>query len=843
MNHTITKLWTFCLLTVLSISGLSAKTLDLSSLTLSDKSATTPQRNVSSGKFAITVSYTIPDCEIIEDAVKKGKYSCHIPGFSQTVGVIGPSLLERIDKLYVPWKVNCEIKVTDSVYVEYPCKLIASSPIHDSYGNVIYLEDASKSSTDEFYAPKPVAICNDQYMRGNRLVSVKVRPVVYDAANSKIRILKRLTYIVSIGMMSLSEKSRAAVNPDIPMADREFLSGFVVNRDMLLDTTRYQIADTVEVGRYEIKSNPDPQSYLIISTSKFKSAVDKLVEWKRTLGFTVHTSFNSGWTSEAIHAKVKELYEADENLRYLLIIGDEEDVPSCPFTVVTPPYLGNIGEPGYSKYSDNEYGCIDQIGDHTQDVFVGRIPVSTSVEADNYVAKLITYEKEPPTDTKFYETIVGIAGFEREKKTKTNPNPNIHKEDIPFIETTEFIRNHILKQKFPVASRFFNLPYKMERIYYAHPKDTLLVWNLGDSVPAELLRPNFTWDKKADVISDRLNKGCLLAFVHTHGSEDSWGSPIFTTKHAAALTNGNRLPIILAPGSCKLGAFKNDCIVESFIRNPNGGAVAMIANTNWGYSWADDALGVCIIRNIWPRPNITKNFLSEIYFSDLDPVKSATYVLGPLLAKSLSDTEVAFPKIGFYDGYIHKIIHIFGDPGMEFRTGPPTEYENLSVKLNESGQISVYAFPPLQALRVSYYDKKSGEVGRFVGSGVTFTPENIEHTVICVHGHNKKTKIFTYADLQNAASAQSKSAPQNLIKSISPSPASGYFNIVLREELPAGGDIIMTGVNTGAAFNYSIEAGSSEISIDTSALKNDTYIVVLKVNNEILDTKKIIVKH
>lgn len=842
MNHTITKLWTFCLLTVLSINGLSAKTLDLSSLTLSDKSATTPQRNVSSGKFAITVSYTIPDCEIIEDAVKKGEYSCHIPGFSQTVGVIGPSLLERIDKLYVPWKVNCEIKVTDSVYVEYPCKLVASSPIHDPYGNVIYLEDASKSSTDEFYAPKPVSICNDQYMRGSRLVSVKVRPVVYDVTNSKVRILKRLTYRVSIGMMSLSEKSRAAVNPDIPMADREFLSGIVVNHDMLLDTTRYQIADTVEVGRYEIKSNPDPQSYLIVSTSKFKSAVDKLVEWKRTLGFTVHTSFNSGWTPETIRAKVKELYAADENLRYLLIIGDEEDVPSCPFTV-PPSYFGEIGDLTSGRYSDNEYGCIDQIGYHSQDVFVGRIPVSTSVEADNYVDKLITYEKEPPVDIKFYETILGIAGFEPERKTNENKTPNIHKEDIPFIETTEVIRKHIQKQKFSAISRFSKYPYKMERIYYAYPKDTLLVWNKNDSIPAELLRPNFAWNGNADVISDRLNKGCLLAFVHTHGSEDSWGSPIFTTKHAAALTNGNRLPIILAPGSCKLGAFKNDCIVESFIRNPNGGAVAMIANTNWGYSWADDALGVCIIRNIWPRPNITKNFLSEIYFSDLDPVKSATYVLGPLLAKSLSDTEVAFPKIGFYDGYIHKIIHIFGDPGMEFRTGPPTEYENLSVKLNESGQISVYAFPPLQALRVSYYDKKSGEVGRFVGSGVTFTPENIEHTVICVHGHNKKTKIFTYADLQNAASAQSKSAPQNLIKSISPSPASGYFNIVLREELPAGGDIIMTGVNTGADFNYSIETGSSEISIDTSALKNDTYIVVLKVNNEILDTKKIIVKH
>ena len=843
MNHTITKLWTFCLLTVLSINGLSAKTLDLSSLTLSDKSATTPQRNVSSGKFAITVSYTIPDCEIIEDAVKKGEYSCHIPGFSQTVGVIGPSLLERIDKLYVPWKVNCEIKVTDSVYVEYPCKLVASSPIHDPYGNVIYLEDASKSSTDEFYAPKPVSICNDQYMRGSRLVSVKVRPVVYDVTNSKVRILKRLTYRVSIGMMSLSEKSRAAVNPDIPMADREFLSGIVVNHDMLLDTTRYQIADTVEVGRYEIKSNPDPQSYLIVSTSKFKSAVDKLVEWKRTLGFTVHTSFNSGWTPETIRAKVKELYAADENLRYLLIIGDEEDVPSCPFTVVTPPYLGEIGEPGYSKYSDNEYGCIDQIGYHSQDVFVGRIPVSTSVEADNYVDKLITYEKEPPVDIKFYETVLGIAGFDPGYKGLTDTVPNLHKEKIPFIETTEVIRKHIQKQKFSAISRFSKYPYKMERIYYAYPKDTLLVWNKNDSIPAELLRPNFAWNGNADVISDRLNKGCLLAFVHTHGSEYDWSPPFFSKTHATALTNGNRLPIIFAPGTCKIGAFKNDCVVESFIRNPNGGAVAMLANTNWGYSWCADVLGVCLIRNIWPKPNIKEDFLKEIYFSDLDPVKSATYVLGPLLAKSLSDTEVAFPKIGLYKGYIHKIIHIFGDPGMEFRTGPPTEYENLSVKLNESGQVSVYAFPPFQSLRVSYYDKKSGEVGRFVGSGVTFTPENIEHTVICVQGHNKKTKIFTYADLQNASSAQSKSAPQNLIKSISPSPASGYLNIVLREELPAGGDIIMTGVNTGADFNYSIETGSSEISIDTSALKNDTYIVVLKVNNEILDTKKIIVKH
>lgn len=816
----------------------SSETLDLTTLTLSEEEVSQPVREVKSDGSVITVSYTIPSCELVKETLKLGVYSCHIPGFSQTVGIRKAAVPERMDKLFIPWKSKCQLVLVDSVYVEYPCRLIASKPLIDPEGKEIYFDHISDSSDNAYIGDAPVAICGDQYMRGNRILSVRVRPVVYDAAQSKIRILKKLTFSILKSRYKYGEMERSNSLKDIPRFDGELLSNMVLNYSDVLSPDYPAVLDTVGFvgGRYEEYCEEDPQSYIILSTSKFKKAIDKLVEWKRTLGFKTYVQLQDNWTSAQIKDKVKELYNADENLRYLLIVGDDADVPSHTFEQV-----GNIGNLSYGFYSDNIYGRIDGDDDYTQDIFVGRIPVSTLLEANIYVDKLISYETDPPQELGFYQTVTGIGGFYADSGIAGKDAP------ISFIETAEVIRKHVNKQKVFVPSKSLPIgfPCRMDRIYYAGSYENPTTWYNGDTIPISLQRPNFAWDGNAERIKSQFNKGSMLAFVNAHGAIDGWGRPNFRVGDANGLDNGNKLPLVLTPLSCSLGRFKGDCIAEAFIRNPNGGALAMVANTNYGYGYFGDVILISMIRNIWPKPDIkVKLYGGIVNISRLDQLNRSTYTLGPLLANALSSMEVACPYCIDHRNYLHNVTHLFGDPGMELQTAPPAEYNDLSVKLNEAGEVTVSTFP-IQSVRVSYYDKKTGEVGRYIGTGVKFTPINLEQTVICVKSHNYKTKIFTYDDLQDSAISQTSlgTASNIVIKSISPSPAFNYINVVLDDRLQTRGLIVLTGINTGSSKSVVVESGISEITIDVSELRNDTYVLSLKDDIEVLDSKKIIINH
>src|SRR5881396_252507 len=62
-----------------------------------------------------------------------------------------------------------------------------------------------------------------------------------------------------------------------------------------------------------------------------------------------------------------------------------------------------------------------------------------------------------------------------------------------------------------------------------------------------------------------------------HGNVDVWtGAPIFNNSDAMALTNGNKLPLVVVM-DCLNGYFAApnlDCIGESLLKAPNGGSVA-----------------------------------------------------------------------------------------------------------------------------------------------------------------------------------------------------------------------------------------------------------------------------
>lgn len=823
MKIFLTNIFLMVIVSVTNIN-LYAKKLDLNTLKESDGYAALPKREISSNLSSITITYTFNECDLIEDPENSGSFYCFIPGFGQTTILGKASVPEKLDAVYIPWKAGFTIELVDSTFVDFPCKLSLSKGIINPGGSVINPTKITPTKIGNMeYSKNAASIYDEQYMRGNRILHVLIRPVNYNPSTKCARILKSLTYKISMAHFLFGE--RAPINIDnLPHLDRELLANMTIN------SGKYEIADSI-IGNLEETCEEDPQSYIIVSTPKFKDAVDRLARWKRTLGFTTYVELNSSWTTAQIQSLIQQRYNSDEDLRYMIILGDIDDVPSCPF-------VSAWGDESEDKYSDNIYGCLDGEDDYTNEIFVGRISVSNSTEANQFINRLINYMANPVKDLSFYQNLTAIAGFDGNQSNKTQ-------EHMPFIQTCEIMRSHIAKQKVSTSNPLLKFNRTMNRIYRAYDNETPMLWQFGDSMPRILQKPNFPWTGSPSDISSTINKGCMLAFINTHGRTIALLKPSWDAIDAKELKNGNKMPLIIATTTCLIGNFSKNCIAESMQRNPNGGAIAMIANSQLGYSPHGDALALCLINSLWPTPPISAEYAypNKIWMSDLDPIKKATPLLGPLLATSLANMQIACPSWPDVGEYHHRVTHIFGDPGMDFTTDPPTEFEKLSITYNESGE--VYIHTPLisrQNLIVASYDTITTESRKFIGTGIRFTPTNPKSTIISVYGHNKIPKSFTYDDIMHQQQEKSKSQLIS-IGSIYPSPANNEITIVFNRELCGNYSVILSGTTNSINESLTVDRSTSEIKIDTSKYPNGVYTIALYINGHIEDTKKIAVKH
>jgi hypothetical protein len=84
-----------------------------------------------------------------------------------------------------------------------------------------------------------------------------------------------------------------------------------------------------------------------------------------------------------------------------------------------------------------------------------------------------------------------------------------------------------------------------------------------------------------DDIIARINQGVALVNYSGHGNIDSWAGPVFSSSDALALNNGKRLPFVTVM-DC-LNGFCSDPLLEglaeSFVKAPNGGAIASFASS------------------------------------------------------------------------------------------------------------------------------------------------------------------------------------------------------------------------------------------------------------------------
>ena len=647
-------------------------------------------------------------------------YLWRISGFGHGVVPGDPDVPVRWDSFALPEGcASFTVSVLESACVDVPLRLSpARAPQPEGKESPAVVPDIAPY---EGWFPREVVETGEvRVYRGRSVAEVGVYPVRYDWKNGVVRACSKIVYRVTFGEVGRANALRSA------------LEGRIAPDDSFLDNTT--LNGNVGAAGYEMfRSAGDTGSagkdYLILSTPEFEEAVRRLADWKRTLGFGVHTRLRGDWTPERIKSAVKEVYRSAPSLYYLLIVGDHDDVPAEDMarTIVNnKDYAFD-----YRFVTDYYYGCMDGEGDVLADLYRGRLPISTATEAMTVVDKIIRYERNPVRDTAFYDTGLHCAYFEDREGSEPSKLGNGYA-DRRFVQTSEEVRDYMLS-KGKTVNRVY---YKDSSVMPSNWNNTEYSW--GAKVPEELQDSNFNWKGNASDIVSHIDEGAFYILYRGHGTDSTWVQPYFTGDNILSLANGDRLPVVFSI-NCETGSFQeNNCFAEAFLQKRNGGAVAVYAATEVSYSGYNDAMVEGMFDAIWPDPGIGDSINSYLGYPNITPTLTPTYRLGQILDQGLRRMEETWGQSwrgnSISTQFTREIFHCFGDPGMRIYTDTPTEFKKLSITCDVYYRIRVNL--GAEVGDIVFYDEQTGVVRLYTGRSAEYSGDP-RHVRICVSGHNK----------------------------------------------------------------------------------------------------------
>lgn len=654
-----------------------------------------PTRDAQIVQDGVEVTFLLSTANLLKDDLYEGTYWWKIDGFGVENEVSKPSTLRRTDQILIPSGKAVSVEVVSVDYKEYNFELTPARPPLTDSGNETYTKDNVKpiDITLGVYPKDVVRVINEQVYRGQKILNVEVSPIQYDVTRKVVRAYTKIVYRVKfVDAGTRSNLDEVVATPANISIDDPFLKNTTISS-----------TPSVAFESANVSAQNNTKGYLIISLPKYAAAVNKLAEWKRTLGYDVTIQEKDSWSKDEVKSVIIEFYNKG-NLYYLLLFGDYEDIPS---------YLSNLYE---SHVTDLWYGCMDGANDITPDIYRGRISVTNLSEANTVVDKIIQYEKTPVSDATFYNTGVNCAYFQ-------DLNTDGYA-DRRFAQTSEDVRTYLT-----------NLGFNITRIYAAAsnvtPKNWSKYFSYGEEIPAELMKPMFAWNGNATDIKNAINKGAFYVLHRDHGADWGWGDPRYQSSDIQNLTNGNKLPVVFSL-NCLTGQYNGKtCFAEIFLRKQNGGCVGIIGATEVGFSGPNDIFAGGLFDAIWPNPGLRIVLPGQ---KSTGTTPTPTYAMGQVLDQGFARLAEINGADNFDTKYTKELFHYFGDPSMQMYTNKPTVFANVQIT---RGTDNITVTLPNASANISFYNKTTGKVVCYTGNIASLSTTTPQSVTVCVSGHNK----------------------------------------------------------------------------------------------------------
>lgn len=329
-------------------------------------------------------------------------------------------------------------------------------------------------------------------------------------------------------------------------------------------------------------------------------------------------------------------------LKYLLLFGDgsyenKTLPPNNPNFI--PTWQSQNSNVFVSSFtSDDFYGLLENgegEADGTEDIGIGRLPVSDTIQAGLVLSKIKKYLN--PANTGDWKNVICL--------TADDEDGNVHMTDAEGLAA-------LLQDTVPALN--------VQKIYLDAFRQTTSV--NGQSYP-----------EVSKAINDRINAGCLIFNYTGHGNENGLTAErVVKTEDINSWNNGDKLPLFIT-ATCEFSRFDDIEINimtremtgkpsagEMVLLNPSGGGIALMSTT----------------RVVYSAPNyfLNKNILNTAF--DLDE-NGNTMALGDIIRIAKNNSGSSSNKRNFT---------LLGDPALKLAY--PTHGKVITDSINKVSVIN-----------------------------------------------------------------------------------------------------------------------------------------------------------
>lgn len=423
---------------------------------------------------------------------------------------------------------NVNIEIISSEYTD----INLTNPLLPSRGIIYRNQDPSAipyvidpaSLIDQWY-PNELFSSSDPYIiRDVRGINIHFTPFLYNSVQNKLRIYTKI-------VIKVSENADSPTNPLLNPNKKIVRDMASIYNSMFVNYNQNTERWTNELG--------EVGDIMVIYTSRDATAIQPWITWKKEKGFKV-TELQVA-TGTNVKTSIQTEYTSNNNLLYVLLVGDWADIKS------------DLGTSGNAPM-DPQLGCVVG-GDNYSDLMVGRFSASTAAHVTIQGDKVITYEKTPEIGGTWYSNGLGIGS---EEGAGIGDDGEMDQDHMDVIKENKLI------------------PFTYTTVTEAY----------GAGVPTS-------------TSSNAINGGVSVINYCGHGAHDYWVTSNYAVSNVNSSTNGDKLPYAFSV-ACVVGEFHvgSDCLAEAMLRKDNGGAVATwmsTINQPWqppmrGQDYANDIL-------------------------------------------------------------------------------------------------------------------------------------------------------------------------------------------------------------------------------------------------------------
>jgi hypothetical protein len=424
----------------------------------------------------------------------------------------------------------------EGTYILYPAQ--PARPIGTTeYESWFVQPDTQTYKSSQTYPLISIELTGQSDLAGQSIANIAIYPIHYVPLQKKLTLVTSITFTIEgIGGYVCGDFLSKHISDSGRNIYQQMVKNMVINPE--------DVALQSSLNPQPLGVGPGDYDYVIITQDSWVDAFQPLQDWKTRKGIpanivTTTWIYNSGGYGgsnvEKIRAFVQDIY-MNWGTTFVLLGGDVDVVP-CHYKTFSSVDSDPVANDAYYADFDTDYIC---------EVNVGRAsvtgPGSGTGQIGNFINKIFTYEKTPPlTD---YAQNAGLFGFDLDSDTEAE------------------------QCKINIDNSYIPTSWTMTNVY--------------DSQGG---------NHKTNVIA-AINAGQNLMNHADHSGSDFMGTGYVNhniglgNSDMDALTNGNKQGILYSMGCDPAAYDETNCIAEHFVRNSNGGGIAFIGNSRYGWYYS-----------------------------------------------------------------------------------------------------------------------------------------------------------------------------------------------------------------------------------------------------------------